>query len=99
MRALRAFGHQSGELTPESLLHPGQVHFFGVPPLRVDLLNFATGVEFVDAYAARVAIDLDGIMVPVMSIDKLIENKRASGRLQDMADVEKLEKAVERRSN
>ena len=43
------------------------------------------------AWVDRVQVSLDGTPVPVISRHHLIENKRASGRLQDLADVERLE--------
>jgi len=36
-------------------------------------------------------VELDGLQIPVLSREHLIQNKRASGRLQDLADVERLE--------
>lgn len=39
----------------------------------------------------RYTKDIDGILVDIIDIDGLKENKRATGRLQDLADVEKLE--------
>jgi hypothetical protein len=35
-------------------------------------------------------MDIGGLAVPFIDIDHLIANKRASGRLQDLADVEAL---------
>jgi hypothetical protein len=35
--------------------------------------------------------DLTGLRIPVLSRRHLIQNKKASGRLQDLADVERLE--------
>ncbi len=40
-----------------------------------------------------VHVALDDLDVPMIALDDLIANKRASGRTQDMADVEALEKA------
>jgi hypothetical protein len=39
----------------------------------------------------RIVVHLDGTPVPVISRHHLIANKKASGRLQDLADVERLE--------
>jgi predicted nucleotidyltransferase len=43
------------------------------------------------AYAKKTLVTVDGLEVPVISVEDLIANKRASGRTQDLADVEKLE--------
>ena len=89
--ALAAFGAPVGELTVEDLTTPGLVFQIGIEPVRVDVINEIDGVEFEDAWPARVEVDLDGLVVGVLSRRHLIENKRASGRLQDLADIERLE--------
>jgi hypothetical protein len=63
----------------------------GVPPLQIDILTTVTGVEFDRCYSERVDTEIDGIVVSIVSRDRLIENKRASGRKKDAADVEALE--------
>jgi hypothetical protein len=55
-----------------------------------DLLTSIDGVEFDECWRARVAVDIAGTAVPFIDIDHLVINKRASGRLQDLADVEAL---------
>jgi hypothetical protein len=69
----------------------------GVPPLRIDLITEIDGVAFESAWAARVIATLGGVQVPVLSRLYLIQNKKASGRLQDLADVERLENIGEKR--
>ena len=49
------------------------------------------GVDFEEAYAHKEDVSIEGLQVPVISLEDLIANKRASGRTQDLADVEKLE--------
>jgi predicted nucleotidyltransferase len=49
------------------------------------------GVEFQLAYERGNTLSLEGIEVPVISLEDLIANKRATGRTQDLADVERLE--------
>jgi hypothetical protein len=39
-------------------------------------------------------IFLEGLEIPVISVSDLIANKRASGRSQDLVDVERLESAL-----
>jgi predicted nucleotidyltransferase len=40
---------------------------------------------------------IEGLQVPVISLEDLIANKRASGRKQDLADLEKLESQLKPR--
>jgi hypothetical protein len=89
--AVRKFGYSSPDLTAESLIEPGMVHYFGRPPLRVDLLNTLSGIDFEKAWTNRVFVDHEGLRLPILSKNDLIANKRASGRLKDLADLEVLE--------
>ena len=91
IRALTAFGAPLHDLTAEDLAHPGIIFQIGVPPLRIDVITAIDGVEFAAAWPDRVIVNLDGTPVPVISRHHLIANKKASGRLQDLADVERLE--------
>ena len=58
-------------------------------------MQWVAGVDADHAYVelARDAVeaDLDGIVVRVCSLDRLLEMKRAAGRPQDMHDVAMLE--------
>ena len=38
----------------------------------------------------HIVLDVGGLAVPFIDVDHLVANKRASGRLQDLADVEAL---------
>jgi hypothetical protein len=64
----------------------------GVPPIRIDVITAIDGVEFSEAWRTRVEATLGPVTVPVLSRVDLIRNKKAAGRLQDLADVEWLEK-------
>jgi hypothetical protein len=48
------------------------------------------------AYRNRKSISVEGIEVPVISVEDLLVNKRSSGRIQDLADVEKLESQLKK---
>jgi hypothetical protein len=96
--ALVEFGAPLHDLTVEDLATPGTVFQIGVPPLRVDVITAIDGVDFDDAWPDRVAVRLDDTTVPVLSRHHLIANKKASGRLQDLADVERLEETGDPRA-
>lgn len=70
----------------------------GVPPRRIDVLNRADGISFDEAVSAGDAFVLDGRRIPVIGREALLRNKRAAGRLQDLADVAALEAAPPRSS-
>ncbi|XXX76543.1 nucleotidyltransferase [Sorangium sp. So ce134] len=88
--ALCAFGAPVAALSLEELGSPGIVFQIGVEPVRVDILTSIDGVSFDDAWQARVPSRYDDQAIQVISREHLIANKLASGRLQDLADVERL---------
>src|SRR5262245_38388087 len=91
LSALIAFGAPLQDLSIEDLSHPGLIFQIGVSPVRIDILTAIDGVEFAPAWRERFEARFGGLAVPVISRRDLIRNKRASGRLQDLADVERLE--------
>ncbi|HEX2875030.1 MAG TPA: DUF6036 family nucleotidyltransferase [Polyangiaceae bacterium] len=90
VNALRAFGFGELALTTGDLTRPEGVVQLGRPPNRIDLLTSISGVSFDDAWAGRVQGELDGLPVFFLGRQALLENKRASGRPKDLADVAKL---------
>lgn len=91
LKALTAFGAPLHDLTVADLSQPGVVFQVGVAPLRIDILTGIDGVEFADAWPARVMTRFSDQPVAVLSVEHLIRNKRAAGRAQDLADLEWLE--------
>ncbi len=73
-------------------LRPDEFLFLGAPPARIDVLRTIPGVEFDAAYARRLPVAWDGVVVDVIGRDDLIAAKRASGRERDLRDLRALEK-------
>lgn len=91
LKALTEFGAPLLDLSESDLAHPGLVFQIGIAPLRIDILTNIDGVEFDDAWAARLHVRFADQTVAVLSQAHLIQNKRIVGRAQDLADVEWLE--------
>jgi hypothetical protein len=91
MKALDDFGFGSLDLAKEDFLHKGMVVQLGYPPNRIDLINSPDGVEFSECFSSKVVIEIDGLKISIIDLENLKKNKKASGRLQDLADLEKLE--------
>lgn len=89
--ALVSFGAPLHDLTENDLCTPGVVFQIGVAPVRIDVLTSIDGVQFGDAWKRRVEGRLSGERAFVLSRADLIANKRSTGRLQDLADIEWLE--------
>lgn len=97
-RALLAFGAPlaAAGVEPRDFASPGIVYQIGLPPRRVDILSDISGVSFDEAWKSRVMADLEGFPVAFLGREALIANKRAAGRLKDLADVERLEGSEDR---
>jgi len=89
--ALAEFGTPLSAFDAAEFLEPETLIMLGREPFRVDLLTQIPGVEFESAWQRRSSVTLDGQQVPLISCADLIANKKAVGRLQDLADVEALE--------
>jgi hypothetical protein len=96
LRGLRVFGAPLQGLTEADLSEPGLIFQIGVAPVRIDVITEIDGVEFAEAWPERLQARLGDLEVPVLSRKHLIQNKRAAGRLQDLADLERLEESSER---
>jgi hypothetical protein len=94
--ALSAFGAPAGVVAAAREMTPTQIVYLGVPPVRIDLLRQADGIDTEQAIERAILVQLRDLTVPVIARDDLIANKRASGRPQDLADVAMLERAARR---
>lgn len=91
--ALEAFGFTSVGLTPNDFEHADQVIQLGTPPVRIDLITSITGVSWDEAWAGRTAGRYGDIPVYYIGRAQFIANKRATGRMKDIADLEVLGEA------
>ena len=94
--ALAAFGAPGNVVAAARAMSPTDVVFLGVPPVRVDILRTADGIETEAVLARSETVDLSGLSVRVVALADLIANKRAAGRPQDLADVALLERVRDR---
>ncbi len=89
LQALADFGFGSLGLGVADF-EPDTVVQLGHPPRRIDLLTRIDGVEFDACYARRETVELGGLALDFIGLDDFQANKRASGRLKDLADLEAL---------
>ncbi len=68
-----------------------QVIQLGYPPNRIGIHTTLHGVTFKECYDTRLSVDIDGVVVHFIDRENLRKYKKATGRLQDLADLEKLE--------
>jgi len=88
--ALAEFGAPMEKVEASDFERPETVFQIGVAPVRVDILTSLDGVSFDDIRPE--SADLGGIIAPIIDLESLLKNKRATGRLRDLADCEELEK-------
>ena len=94
-RALKKFGAPLQGISASDFCGRSEDVFqIGLPPSRVDVIQSISGVDFSGAWERRTTFEVDTeLEAPFLALDDLIANKIASGRLQDLADAEKLTKA------
>jgi hypothetical protein len=92
VNVLDDFGFSSLGLTEADFLKDNYVTQLGYPPLRIDILNVISGVEFDLAYMNKVTGEVDGLTVNFINIPDFIKNKEATGRAKDLGDIEAIRK-------
>ncbi len=73
---------------------------FGLEPDAVDILNYTPGIDFETVYKNSIAVDFSKVIVQMIDIRDLIQNKEALNRagekaLLDRYDVEVLKKIIQ----
>lgn len=92
MNALATFGAPMENLEARDFERPGTGFMMGIPPRRIDVLTQIDGVQFDQVEPRAIEASFDGVPTKVIGLEDLLTNKRASGRLQDLADVRALER-------
>jgi len=88
--ALDAFGFGSLNLSANDFTHPDQIIQLGYSPMRIDLMTSISGVSWDEANKNKVPGNYGLIKVNFIGLNEFIKNKKATGRLQDLADLERL---------
>ena len=89
-KVFREFGFNLPEVTPQLFLNKGRIVRIGHEPMRLEVLNEIDGVTFDECYANRIETELGGQKINFIALPQLLKNKRSTGRIKDMADVEAL---------
>jgi len=84
------FGFGTPELSPDLLLKIPNLIRMGLPPIRIEILNDISGVDFETCYPNRVVDRIGGVEVDIISATDLKQNKKASGRFKDLDDLQNL---------
>lgn len=99
LKALDEFGFGDIEFTQELFEREGTAIHLGAEPNRINVLTVLKGVANKDVFARMKRIQYKKISLNVISYRDLIDCKRQSTRLKDLADVDMLEKSRAKRKN
>jgi len=91
LAALHDFGFGSLSIDEHDFTRNDSIIQLGYPPYRVDFLTTIDGVSFETCYENRHVVYYEDLPIPFINLEDLKTNKRASGRLKDLADLEALE--------
>ncbi len=87
---LKEFGFNPPDLSKELFMKEWQLIRLGMPPVRIEISTSISGVNFDECFAEKVVTVLDGEKVNLISLNHLKINKKASGRHNDLADLDNL---------
>ena len=87
---LNEFGFGSLNLSEKDFTKDNNIIQLGVPPVRIDFVTSIDGVKWETAWKNRIQGEWADVPVCYLGRDDFIANKRASGRMKDLADIESL---------
>ena len=91
LEVLKDFGFESLDLKVDDFMKKGQIVQLGYPPNRIDILSDLLGVSFDECYIDRIETEIEGVKLNFIDLNNLKITKKATGRHQDLADLEQLE--------
>ena len=86
-KALARFGAPLGQIQIDEFSTEGIIFQIGVIPRRIDIITKIDGVTYEEADEDKIIVEIEGLKIPVISLEKLIRNKMATGREKDELDI------------
>ena len=90
VKVIREFGFAAESLSTKLFLKENKIIRMGLPPLRIEVLTTISGVSFEECYSERIIDKIDKVEINLISLKHLKINKKAAGKLKDLADLEYL---------
>ncbi len=97
-KALQRFGAPLGQITVEDFTNDDIIFQIGVAPRRIDIITGVSALNFDETISRAIEVHVEGLKVLIPSVPDLITNKKATGRIKDLADVETLESLTDIKS-
>lgn len=89
-KALARFGAPLDQIQADEFSNEGIIFQIGVIPRRIDIITKIDGVTYEEADEDKIIVEIEGLKLPVISLEKLIKNKIAAGRDKDKLDIKTL---------
>ena len=93
--ALARFGAPLDQIQLNDFAVEGVIFQIGVAPRRIDIITRIDGVTYDEANDDKIIVEVEGLLLPVLSLDNLVKNKLATGREKDELDAKYLMKKKE----
>lgn len=90
LKVMGRYGYTNGEFDLEDFTKVPSYLSFGRYDGWIDIMTFTLGVSFDECYDNRLVLEIQGVPVNFIGLRQLLENKRATGRPQDIRDLENL---------
>ena len=90
VKTLADFGFGTNVLSVEIFMQEKSIVRMGVEPMKIEIANFISGVNFEEAYKDRIIGVIDEVEISLISLRYLKINKKSSGRYKDLNDLENL---------
>jgi hypothetical protein len=91
-KALARFGAPLTQIQPNEFSNEGIIFQIGVIPRRIDIITKIDGVPYEEADEDKIVVEIEGLRIPVISLEKFIKNKMATRREKDELDIKILTK-------
>jgi len=88
--AFHDFGMPTEAISENLFLETNKVIRMGVPPVRLEVITSASGVDFDKCYSNREIFEIDQIPINIISLEDLKKNKSSAGRYKDLEDIKHL---------
>lgn len=90
VRALARFGYSNGEFEPADFTRIPAFMSFAAGKGWFDLMTAVPGIDFATSFARSLVMTVEGVALKFVDLASLRKNKEATGRPQDLLDLENL---------
>jgi hypothetical protein len=87
---MHRYGYTNGEFEIDDFTKIPSYLSFARHDGWIDIMTFTLGVTFQECYENRLVLNIQGVAINFIGLRQLLENKKATGRPQDLRDLENL---------